>query len=53
LDATRYVLIMPDALGRGGSSKPSDGLRGHFPHYRYRDMVDSGYRLLTEGLGVG
>jgi hypothetical protein len=41
LDAHRYVLIMPDAIGRGGSSKPSDGLRGHFPHYRYRDMVDS------------
>jgi homoserine O-acetyltransferase/O-succinyltransferase len=53
LDAHRYVLIMPDALGRGGSSKPSDGLRGHFPHYRYRDMVASGYRFLTEGLGVG
>ena len=44
---------MPDALGRGGSSKPSDGLRGHFPHYRYRDMVASGYRFITEGLGVG
>jgi homoserine O-acetyltransferase len=43
---------MQDALGRGGSSKPSDGLRGKFPHYRYRDMVQSGYRLLTEGLGV-
>jgi homoserine O-acetyltransferase/O-succinyltransferase len=48
LDAHRYVLIMPDAIGRGGSSKPSDGLRGHFPHYRYRDMVDSGYRCITE-----
>src|SRR2546430_5015279 len=36
-----------------GSSKPSDGLRGNFPHYRYRDMVESGYRLLTEHLGVG
>jgi homoserine O-acetyltransferase len=53
LDAHRYVLIMPDAIGRGGSSKPSDGLRGHFPHYRYRDMVESGYRCITEGLGVG
>ena len=53
LDARRYFIIMQDALGRGGSSKPSDGLRGHFPRYRYRDMVDSGYRLLTEGLGVG
>ena len=48
-----YFLIMPDALGRGGSSKPSDGLRGHFPHYRYHDMVASGYRFITEGLGVG
>ena len=39
LDASRYFIIIPDALGRGGSSKPSDGLKGHFPHYRYRDMV--------------
>lgn len=53
LDAGRYFLIMPDAIGRGGSSKPSDGLRGAFPHYRYRDMVESGYRLVSEGLGVG
>jgi homoserine O-acetyltransferase/O-succinyltransferase len=53
LDARQYFLIMQDAIGRGGSSKPSDGLRGHFPHYRYRDMVDSGNRLLTEQLGVG
>ena len=53
LDARHYFLIMQDALGRGGSSKPSDGLRGNFPRYRYRDMVDSGYRLITEGLGVG
>ena len=44
---------MQDAIGRGGSSKPSDGLKGKFPHYRYRDMVDSGYRFITEGLGVG
>ena len=53
LDATQYFFIMQDAIGRGGSSKPSDGLRGNFPHYRYRDMVESGYRLLTEHLGVG
>ncbi|HTV88828.1 MAG TPA: alpha/beta fold hydrolase [Stellaceae bacterium] len=53
LDARQYFLIMQDAIGRGGSSKPSDGLRGNFPHYRYRDMVDSGCRLLTEHLGVG
>jgi homoserine O-acetyltransferase/O-succinyltransferase len=50
LDAGRYFIIIPDALGRGGSSKPSDGLRGKFPHYRYRDMVDSTHRLVTEGL---
>jgi homoserine O-acetyltransferase/O-succinyltransferase len=53
LDARVYFIIMQDALGRGGSSKPSDGLKGNFPRYRYRDMVDSGYRLITEGLGVG
>ncbi|HXP02853.1 MAG TPA: alpha/beta fold hydrolase [Stellaceae bacterium] len=52
LDARDYFITMQDALGRGGSSKPSDGLKGNFPHYRYRDMVDSGYRLITEGLGV-
>ena len=48
LDATQYFMIMQDAIGRGGSSKPSDGLKGNFPHYRYRDMVESGYRLITE-----
>jgi homoserine O-acetyltransferase len=53
LDAAEYFIIMPDAIGRGGSSKPSDGLRGNFPHYRYRDMVESGHRLVTEHLGVG
>jgi homoserine O-acetyltransferase/O-succinyltransferase len=52
LDASRYFIIIPDALGRGGSSKPSDGLKGHFPHYRYRDMVDSVHRMVTEGLNV-
>jgi len=52
LDAAEYFIIMPDAIGRGGSSKPSDGLKGKFPHYRYYDMVDSGYRLITEGLDV-
>ena len=43
---------MPDGIGRGGSSKPSDGLRAKFPHYRYRDIVASQYRLLTEHLGI-
>jgi homoserine O-acetyltransferase len=52
LDAADYFIIMPDAIGRGGSSKPSDGLKGKFPHYRYHDMVESNYRLITEGLGV-
>jgi homoserine O-acetyltransferase/O-succinyltransferase len=52
LDAAEYFIIMPDAIGRGGSSKPSDGLKGKFPHYRYHDMVESSYRLVTEGLGV-
>jgi homoserine O-acetyltransferase len=48
-----HFFIMQDAIGRGGSSKPSDGLRGNFPPYRYRDMVESGYRLIMEHLGVG
>src|ERR1700738_4156321 len=52
LDAAEHFIIMPDAIGRGGSSKPSDGLKGKFPHYRYHDMVESSYRLVTEGLGV-
>jgi homoserine O-acetyltransferase len=52
LDARRYFIIIPDALGRGGSSKPSDGLKSKFPHYRYHDMVDSTHRLVTEGLKV-
>ena len=52
LDAAEYFMIMPDGIGRGGSSKPSDGLKGKFPHYRYHDMVESGYRLITEGLDV-
>jgi homoserine O-acetyltransferase len=52
LDAGQYFIIIPDALGRGSSSKPSDGLKGNFPHYRYRDMVDSVHRMVTEGLRV-
>ncbi len=52
LDAAKYYLILPDGIGHGNSSKPSDGLRGHFPHYGYRDMVEASYRLLTEGLKV-
>ncbi len=52
LDAANYYLILTDGIGHGQSAKPSDGLRAHFPHYGYRDMVEGQYRLLTEGLGV-
>lgn len=52
LDATRYYIILPDGIGHGGSSKPSDGLHARFPHYGYRDMVAAQHRLLTEHLGV-
>ncbi len=52
LDATRYYLILPDNLGHGQSSKPSDGLRARFPRYGYRDMIAAQHRLLTEGLKV-
>ena len=43
---------MPDAIGAGTSSKPSDGLRANFPNYDYDDMVSAQYRLLTEGSGI-
>jgi homoserine O-acetyltransferase len=52
LDARRFYIVIPDNLGHGESSKPSDGLRGRFPKYGYYDMIDAQYRLLTEGLGV-
>ena len=52
LDATRYFIILPDGIGHGKSSKPSDGLHAHFPQYDYDDMVLGHYRLLREGLGV-
>jgi homoserine O-acetyltransferase/O-succinyltransferase len=52
LDAARYFIVLPDGIGRGSSSKPSDGLKGNFPHYRYADIVESEYRLITEGLGI-
>ena len=52
LDATQYFIILPDAVGHGQSSKPSDGLRGSFPRYGYLDMIEAQYRLLTEGLGI-
>jgi len=52
LDASRYFVILPDAVGHGGSSKPSDGLRTAFPRYNYDDMVDAQVRLLREHLGI-
>ena len=52
LDASRYYIILPDAIGHGKSSKPSDGLRASFPKYTYEDMVDAQYRLVTEHLGI-
>jgi homoserine O-acetyltransferase len=52
LDAATHYIILPDAIGSGGSSKPSDGLKAKFPRYNYDDMVTAQYRLLTEGLGV-
>ncbi len=52
LDTTRYLVILPDGIGHGQSSKPSDGLRAKFPHYDYDDMVEAQYRLVTQGLGV-
>jgi homoserine O-acetyltransferase len=52
LDAARYYIVLPDGVGHGRSSKPSDGLRMKFPRYTYDDMVALQHRLLTEGLGV-
>jgi homoserine O-acetyltransferase len=52
LDAARYYIIIPDNIGHGQSSKPSDGLHAKFPRYGYLDMIEAQYRLLTEGLGV-
>ena len=52
LDAARFYLILPDGIGHGDSSKPSDGLHARFPKYGYRDMIEAQHRLLTEGLKV-
>jgi homoserine O-acetyltransferase len=52
LDASRYFLIMPDAIGTGGTTKPSNGMRASFPQYNYDDMVDAQYRLVKDGLGI-
>lgn len=53
LDIARYYIILPDGIGHGKSSKPSDGLRMRFPRYDYDDMVEAQRRMLSEGLGVG
>jgi homoserine O-acetyltransferase/O-succinyltransferase len=52
LDANRYYIILPDAIGMGHSSKPSDGLHAKFPHYDYDDLVIAQHMLLTEHLQV-
>ncbi|TAK17482.1 MAG: alpha/beta fold hydrolase [Acidobacteria bacterium] len=52
LDATKYFIVLPDGIGHGQSSKPSDGLHAKFPHYGYLDMVDLHHELLVNGLGV-
>jgi homoserine O-acetyltransferase len=52
LDAEKFFIVLPDAIGHGKSSKPSDGLHAKFPRYGYIDMVEAQYRLLRDGLGV-
>jgi homoserine O-acetyltransferase len=52
LDAQRYFVVIPDGLGRGGSTKPSDGLRTHFPHYGYNDVVEANHQMLVDGLHI-
>jgi len=52
LDATRFFIVLPDGIGHGKSSKPSDGMHAKFPRYAYADMVEAQFRLLTDGLGV-
>ncbi|MBA3297331.1 MAG: alpha/beta fold hydrolase, partial [Acidobacteria bacterium] len=52
LDAAKYFIILPDDIGHGRSSKPSDGLRAKFPRYGYADMVTAEHRLVSEGLGI-
>jgi homoserine O-acetyltransferase len=52
LDATKYFIIVPDNVGHGKSSKPSDGMRAHFPHYEYADMIALQRELVEKGLGV-
>jgi homoserine O-acetyltransferase len=52
LDAEKFFIVLPDGIGHGKSSKPSDGSHAKFPRYGYRDMIDAQFRLLTKGLGI-
>lgn len=52
LDSNHFYIILPDGIGHGQSSRPSDQLRGHFPKYGYGDMIEAQYQLLTQGLGI-
>ena len=52
LDATKFFIVLPDGIGHGKSTKPSDGMHAKFPRYGYIDMVEAQYRLLRDGLGV-
>ncbi len=52
LDASKYFIVLPDSIGAGKSSKPSDGLRAGFPRYNYDDLVEAQYLLLSQGLGI-
>jgi homoserine O-acetyltransferase len=52
LDATKFFIVLPDGIGHGKSSKPSDGMHAKFPRYGYRDMIEAQFRLLTDGLHV-
>ncbi len=51
-DASEYYVILPDSIGTGGTTKPSDGMRASFPRYNYDDMVEAQYRLVKDGLGI-
>ena len=52
LDTATHFIILPDGIGTGKSSRPSEGLHAKFPRYGYEDMVTAQYRLVTEGLRV-
>jgi homoserine O-acetyltransferase len=52
LDTTKFFIVLPDGIGHGKSSRPSEGMHAKFPRYGYRDMIEAQFRLLTDGLGV-